>query len=140
MIRLAALFLLASAAIAPAQSVIDGLRGQYGSASDPATSCAQNPHQLDFIANPPHALFLWDKPWTDKDGNTISEKRFDLMGADANSLTLRLEGDPARTASGGRPTWILRQTTSPDGYCWGRADWPLVHCEDQQLRCEKATS
>ncbi len=30
--------------------------GQYGSANDPETSCAVNPHQLDFMASPPHAL------------------------------------------------------------------------------------
>ena len=26
------------------------------------------------------------------------------------------------------------------GYCWGRADWPVVRCEDAQLRCDSSIS
>lgn len=140
MIRLAALFLLASLTQAAAQDVLDSLRGQYGSATDPATSCAANPHQLDFMARPPHALFNWAKPWTDADANLISHRRYDLLSTQNSTLILRLEGDSHQTADGSHPIWILRPTTQPEGYCWGRTDWPSVHCEDQQLRCDKATS
>jgi len=136
MIRLGLLFLLASLTAAAAQ----GFDGPYGSASDPATSCAANPHQLGFIANPPHAILQWDHPWTDAEGNTVTDRRYDLLGQTATTLTLRLEGDSARTATGARPTWILRLTQEPEGYCWGRQDWPSVHCENQQLVCQKATS
>lgn len=134
------MFLFASLLPAAAQEVVDSLRGDYGSASDPATSCAANPHHLDFMAQPPHALFDWTRPWTDNDGFPVSHRRYDILDLSETTLTLRREGDTARTADGGRPIWILRQTTSPEGYCWGRADWPSVHCEDQQVRCDKATS
>jgi hypothetical protein len=140
MIRLCTLFLLASLSSASAQGVFDRLLGQYGSASDPSTSCASNPHELSFEAQPPHANFTWTEAWTDVDGRTVSHKRYDMLDYDDSSLTLRLEGDSSRTADGGRPIWILRLTTAPEGYCWGRADWPSVHCENQQVRCEKATS
>ena len=140
MIRLSALFLLASLTAAPAQDFLDALRGQYGSATDPATSCAADPHQLDFMAQPPHALFNWAQPWTDADGNTVIDERYDMLNVTDNTLILRLEGDTRHTATGDHPIWILRQTTEPQGYCWGRTDWPSVHCENQQVRCEKATS
>lgn len=92
------------------------------------------------MAQPPHALFNWTRPWVDPDGTQISDQRYDLLTTQDNTLILRLEGDTHRTASGDRPIWILRQTSQPEGYCWGRTDWPAVHCENQQLRCEKATS
>lgn len=136
MIRLCLLLLLAGLGPATAQS----FEGPFGSASDPATSCAANPHVLRFVANPPHAILQWDHAWTDAAGNTLTGRRYDLLGQTATTLTLRLEGDSTRTASGARPTWILRLTQEPEGYCWGRSDWPLVHCENQQLTCQKATS
>lgn len=140
MILLAALILCAGIAPAAAQSVFDSLTGSYGSASDTATSCAENPHRLEFMADPPHALFSWDKPWADSDGQMIQGERYDLLDHSDTTLALRREGDPARTSDGRRPTWILRLTATPDGYCWGRTDWPLVRCEDQQLRCDKPVS
>ena len=140
MIRLASLLLLASLTQAAAQDVLDALRGQYGSASDPATSCAADPHQLDFMPSPPHAMFNWSKPWADENGRMISDQRYDLLSVQDNALILRLEGDPRRTADGSHPIWILRRTSQPEGYCWGRTDWPSVHCENQQLRCDSATS
>lgn len=140
MIRLGTLVFLLTFGAAQAQDVFSTLRGQYGSASDPATSCAANPHELDFIAQPPHAIFVWSQPWTDADGTSVSDRRYDLLDYSDTTLTLRLEGDTRRTDTGDRPIWILRQTTEPEGYCWGRSDWPSVHCEDQQVRCDKATS
>ena len=140
MIRIAALILLSSLAPAAADGVMDSFRGQYGSASDPATSCATNPHNLDFMAQPPHALFNWAKPWTDEAGQTISGQRYDLLSTQDNTLILRLEGDTRRTATGDRPIWMLRKTSQPQGYCWGRTDWPAVHCENQQVRCDNPTS
>jgi hypothetical protein len=136
MIRMTLLFLLTSAATAQAQDIFDSLRGQYGSATDPATSCASNPHDLNFMANPPHALFTWDKPRADG----AVDQRYDLLNHSPTTLTLRLEGDTRRTDAGAPPIWILRLTSQPQGYCWGRADWPDVHCEDQQVRCDRATS
>jgi hypothetical protein len=140
MIRMSFLVLCASLMPASAEDVFDALRGDYGSVSDPVTSCATNPHTLDFMAQPPHAMFDWTKPWTDRDGFPVSHLRYDILGHSDNTLTLRREGDSARTADGGRPIRILRRTSSPEGYCWGRTDWPLVHCEDQQVRCDKPTS
>lgn len=113
--------------------------GTYGSATDPATSCAANPHRLEFMARPPHAFLTWDKPWTGPDGREVTHRRFDLEAMDDRMLTLEEEGG-ARLADGSRPVWFLRLTDSPKGYCWGRADWPSVRCENQQLLCAAATS
>ena len=134
------LALLALTSAAPAQTVLDGFRGQYGSATDAATSCAVNPHQLDFMTQPPHALFSWVKPKGNATGASGLTERYDLLDFDDNSLTLRQDGGVPRTTDGSRPIWILRLTDTPLGYCWGRSDWPSVHCEDQQLRCDSASS
>ena len=133
---LALLFLLA--APAQAQSVFDRAAGLYGDATDPALSCAANPHELSFIDSPPHAFFTWAEPAPDAQGRMRSVDRYDLEGVTDNALFLELEGSPERTADGRRPVWILRLTV--DGYCWGRQDWPLIRCERPQLRCDQPVS
>ncbi|NBZ86573.1 hypothetical protein [Stagnihabitans tardus] len=136
MIRLALLAFLPSLSAAQAQ---ESFVGQYGSASDPATSCATNPHTIEFMAQPPHAFLTWDHPYIDAAGAEVQGRRFDLEAMGDTMLTLREEGG-ARLPDGSRPTWFLRLTENPKGYCWGRADWPVVRCEDQQVLCTEATS
>jgi hypothetical protein len=113
--------------------------GVYGSASDPATSCATNPHSIEFMAQPPHAFLTWDHPFVDAQGAEVAGRRFDLEAMDDRMLTLKEEGG-TRLPDGARPTWFLRLTDTPRGYCWGRADWPVVRCEDSQVLCTEATS
>ena len=122
------------------QDLMATLPGSYGSASDPAGSCATNPHRLSFLTRPPHLMLTWPAPWTDAGGNTRFSRRYDLLAVGSDTLTLRWEADPERLGNGRRPIWILRRTTNPEGYCWGREDWPAVRCEDQQLRCDTPTS
>jgi hypothetical protein len=139
MLRLA--FLLSFLpSLALAQDLVTTMRGTYGSATDPAGSCASNPHQLDFLASPPHLFLMWKAPWTDASGQTQYDRRYDILGMDDSTFTLRWEDDPTLTEDGGRPVWILRHTTQPEGYCWGRSDWPMMRCEDQQLRCDAPVS
>jgi hypothetical protein len=139
MLRIA-FFLALIPTFAAAQDLTDTMRGLYGSASDPAGSCQSNPHRLDFMSNPPHLLLMWKAPWTDATGATQYDRRYDLLGSDAGTFTLRWEDDPSRTDTGGHPIWILRHTSQPEGYCWGRTDWPQMRCEDQQLRCDAPVS
>jgi hypothetical protein len=129
------LVLLASPALADETA----FTGTYGSASDPATSCAANPHTIEFMAQPPHAFLTWDHPFVDANGAEVAAKRYDLEAMDDKMLTLQQEGG-TRLPDGSRPTWFLRLTDAPRGYCWGRADWPVVRCEDQQVLCTEATS
>lgn len=124
------LLLLASPALADET----GFAGPFGSASDPETSCAANPHSITFMTQPPHAFLEWEHPFIDASGQSVALRRFDLEAASPDMLTLREEGGE-RLADGSRPTWFLRLTENPKGYCWGRADWPMVRCEDQQLLC-----
>ena len=134
-----ALCLICLAHASCAQQVFDAARGQYGSASDPATSCAANPHQLDFEASPPHANMTWDRPKSGPPGQTRTHERYDIEAYDATTMTLREEGDYRPDPQGGR-IWVLQLTQTPPGYCWRRPDWPQVRCQDQQLACENATS
>jgi hypothetical protein len=130
-IWLICLLLVAKPAVA--QSVTERAAGLYGSATDPEQSCAVNPHELSFIDTPPHALFRWRVPRPDRDGRMSIEETYDLRGADAAALTLLREGDAPLAATGRRPVWLLRFTEQ--GYCWGRADWPLVRCIEPAVRC-----
>ncbi|MBI1220357.1 MAG: hypothetical protein GC186_17620 [Rhodobacteraceae bacterium] len=135
MTRIAFCLALLLAAPAGAQTVFDRAVGLYGSAVNPAESCTQNPHRLDFMAAPPHALFHWAHPAPDASGQMRDRERYDILDYDDGSITLRREGDPQVTADGHLPIWILRLTSTPAGYCWGRTDWPSVRCERQAVRC-----
>jgi hypothetical protein len=111
---------------ATAETIFDRAAGLYGSATDPLQSCDANPHELSFIANPPHAVFRWQSPRPDVDGYMSTEDTYDLRGAGDATLDLQREGDAPLAATGHRPTWILRLT--PEGYCMGRSDWSPVRC------------
>ena len=63
---------------ADGQAFFGAAHGQYGSATDRATSCAANPHQLDFMANPPHAMLNWEKRKDDGVGRSRSFERYDI--------------------------------------------------------------
>jgi hypothetical protein len=118
---------------AAAETIFDRAAGLYGSASDPLQSCEINPHEVFFISKPPHAVFRWQSPRPDADGNMSSEDTYDLRGMGDATLDLQREGDAPLAATGQRPTWILRLT--PEGYCMGRSDWPLVRCVNAAIRC-----
>jgi hypothetical protein len=117
---------------------IETLAGYYGDATDPALSCATNPHELSFIDYPPHAFLTWSKPAPDAAGRMRTGERYDLLSVGEGELLLRLEGEDQRTDAGGVPVWIMRFTAV--GYCWGRTDWPVVRCERPQVRCESPVS
>jgi hypothetical protein len=131
-LRLAVLA-LALATPLSAETALDRAPGLYGSASNPAESCTTNPHELSFIESPPHALFRWSLPRPDRSGRMSGQDTYDLRGADDTTLTLQREGDAPLPETGRRPTWIFRLTET--GYCWGRADWPLVRCVEPAIRC-----
>jgi hypothetical protein len=117
-----------------AQTALDLAPGRYGSTTNPLESCTTNPHELSFITSPPHAILRWSLPRPDRDGRLSLEETYDLRGADDSSLTLQREGDARLAGTGSRPVWILRLTQT--GYCWGRADWPLVRCVEPAIRCD----
>ena len=134
------LALICLAHAAPAQALFDAARGQYGSATDPATSCAANPHEMDFEPSPPHLNLTWNSLKEGPAGRPRAHERYDIEGFDDSTMTLRQEGDYRPDPDGLGPFWVLQFTGTPPGYCWRRPDWPSVRCEDQQLRCENATS
>lgn len=123
---------------ATAQTAMDSLPGIYGSASDPALSCAANPHLLDVTGPRPHVELTWEHPAEDPEAGVTLHSRYDVLTADAGSISLRREGSTLRADGGGPVIWLLRPTAAPDGYCWGRADRPIVYCERQQIRCGDA--
>ncbi|WP_156790627.1 hypothetical protein [Rhodobacter ferrooxidans] len=130
---------LCLASPATAQTVFERAAGTYGSASDPALSCASNPHTLSFEQSPPHAIFRWNVPRPDPDGRISHEDIFDLRGSTDTTLSMQREGEARLPETGRRPTWILRLTANPAGYCWGRQDWPLVRCVNPAVRCDSET-
>ena len=135
---LLALWLIAGAAPAAAQSAMDVAPGLYGSATDPSLSCTANPHRLEVTGPRPHVELSWDQPAQDPEAGATFHARYDVMGADQGSITLRCEGSNLRADDGGPVIWFLRLTAAPDGYCWGRADRSIVYCERPQIRCSDA--
>jgi hypothetical protein len=132
----AVLLALTLATPAAAQCVFDRADGLFGSAINPAQSCTTNPHTLSFIESPPHAVFRWQNPRPDGTGHMSQQDTYDLRDHSDSTLTMLREGDPPLPETGHRPVWILRFTSNPDGYCWGRSDWSPVRCVDPNLRCD----
>ena len=116
------------------------LEGLFGSASDPAASCAANPHDLTIIDNRPHLARTWKAPVTGSAGSPRLREVYDLDSFDGTALTLSQEGEYHADPGGEGGVWVMQFTQDPPGYCWRRPGWPQVRCEDQQLRCENATS
>jgi hypothetical protein len=124
--------------LSAAQSVFDGLEGLYGSTTDPAASCAANPHRLTLLASPPHVLLTWKEAVDDPEAGWSVSERFDILGSDGGAVILRHEGHALR-GDGGTAFWVMRRTTNPEGYCWGRTDRPTVFCERPQERCDQSS-
>jgi hypothetical protein len=113
--------------------------GTYGSATDPSQSCATNPHVLSFQPSLRHAMFTWSAPRPDSDGNISVEDIYDMRGSTDSTLSMQREGEAPLPETGRRAMWILRLTSNPAGYCWGRQDWPLVRCINAAVRCDSET-
>ena len=137
---LIALALIALGPPAFAQDGYEALDGLFGSASDPAASCAVNPHELDIIDNRPHLARTWKSPVTGSAGGPRLREVYDVEAFDGTAMILSEEGLYHADPDGTGGPWIMQLTQTPPGYCWRRPDWPQVRCEDQQLRCENATS
>ena len=137
--RILILLPLLLAGPAAGQTLFDDAPGQYGSATDSANSCATNPHDLSFMASPPHVILTWSQPQADGTGKPRTLERYDIEDYDATTLTLREEGDFRPDRDGGR-IWVMQMTQNPAGYCWRRPDWPQARCQDQQVLCEKPIS
>ena len=134
-----ALFALASPALG--QAAFDLLQGTFGSASDPAASCAVNPHEVAIIDDRPHLARTWRKPYQGNVGAPRLREVYDLDSAHGTALTLSEEGVYRADSDGQQGgVWVMQFTNTPAGYCWRRPDWLITRCEDQQLRCESATS
>lgn len=118
---------------ATAQMVFDRAPGLYGSATDPFQSCDTNPHTLSFTGRPNHLILRWQSRRPDPEGRMSSEEVYDLRDATDSTLMMQREGDARLPETGQRPLWILRLT--PDGYCMGRSDLPLVRCVNAAIRC-----
>lgn len=132
------LLILASPAMA--QDGFSVLEGLFGSAGDPAASCAANPHELAIIDDRPHLARIWKSPVTGSAGGPRLREVYDVETFAGTALVLSEEGLYHADPEGTGGFWVMQMTQNPPGYCWRRPDWPEVRCQDQQLRCESATS
>jgi hypothetical protein len=130
---LAFLVPLASPAAADALSALTG--GKFG-ATEGLSTCALNPHVFGTIPSPPHVVLTWTIPLSQQGAAPSDRAVYDLLSADGDVLTLRREGENLTGPDGAPAFHLLRRTTNPDGYCWGRTDWPVIRCEEQQVRCD----
>ncbi len=137
MIRALPFLLFAAPALAEG-NLAAKVAGQYGSVDDPAFSCAENPVDLQFTDRPPHGIFTWDTARKIHDDSLAQQAVYDLLGETRLGLLMRLEGETRRTDSGAPVVWVLRPDADFGGFCWGRADWPLVRCISPFRRCNLA--
>ena len=135
-----ALVLIGLCQPALAQEGYEALDGLFGSASDPVASCAANPHELDIIDNRPHLARIWKSEIAGSTGKPRLREVYDVLGFDGTAMMLTEEDIYLADPDGTGGPWVLQFTQTPPGYCLRRPDWPQARCEDQQLRCENATS
>jgi hypothetical protein len=111
----------------------EDMAASYETADGTGNTCRVNPARLSVTRAPDTVIFDWPQPMTVFDGTVRTRVTYDLIGEGPGALALRLQGDTRRTASGAPVTWLLRPR--PDGFCWGRADWPAIRCESAYRRC-----
>ena len=134
-IRMLSIALALALATAPARAdIFDDLSGRFGATFN-AHTCAANPHSVRFDATRSRAQFVWDHPITDFRGEERLEGRYEVLSHDANSITMRIEGETRLTDAGLPAVWIMRRVAALDGYCWGRTDWPAGRCVNVTIRC-----
>lgn len=125
---------LALAAAPASADIFDDLSGNFGATSGPNT-CAANPHHVTFIDGRSRAHFVWDRPIIDFRNEERLEGTYEVLGHDAASVTMRIEGETRLTDAGEPVVWIMRRVDALHGYCWGRTDWPAGRCENVSIRC-----
>ena len=128
---------LVLAAVPSRADIFDDLSGRFGATSNPNT-CARNPHRVRFDAARSRAFFVWDHPITDFRGEERLEGSYEVLGHDADTITMRIEGGTRLTEDGAPAVWIMRRVAALDGYCWGRTDWPAGRCVNVTIRCPEA--
>mgnify|MGYP006188860453 FL=1 len=109
---------------------------RFGSLVNLDSTCARAPHRIRFSPDRSRATFNWAADITSYLGERAREARYTVLGHDDTTITMQLNGEQRRTASGEAVVWILRPITRPEGYCWGRTDWPAGRCAWTQIRCE----
>lgn len=130
--------LILSACPPGAQEILDRAEGLYGIAEEPSASCEVNPHQIEFIADPPRAIFTWNEPIEGYDGALHDRAVYDILAAGSMGPTLALQGETRTTPEGALVAWDMRVAIDGSGYCWHRADWPLLACSRTYMRCDGA--
>ncbi len=109
---------------------------RFGSLASPDSTCARAPHRIRFSPDRSRATFHWAADITSYLGEQNREAGYTVLGYDDTAITMQLDGEQRRTASGEAVVWILRPITRPEGYCWGRTDWPTGRCVGAHIRCE----
>jgi len=131
-IRLVCFVLLAAS---PARAdVFHDLSGRFGKLAGPNT-CAQNPHVVTFSEDRSQAHFVWAAPIIDFRGVSRMGGSYVILSHDDQSVTMRIPEETRLTDTGETVVWIMRRVTEPEGYCWGRTDWPVTRCEQEAVRC-----
>lgn len=134
--RLSLAILILSACPAGAQEILTRATGVYGIAEEPSASCEVNPHRIEFVADPPRAIFTWNEPVRGYDGALRDRVVYDVRSSGTMGPTLALQGETRTTPDGALVVWDMRVAIDGSGYCWHRTDWPLLACTRAYLRCD----
>lgn len=117
--------------------VFDRLTGEFGNLRG-ADTCAANPHRIRFSDDRTQAFFTWQGPMWSYRSLWEREAVYSVLSYDANGVVMRLEHESRLTDAGETVVWIARPIDRPEGYCWGRTDWPSQKCANAHVRCGTA--
>lgn len=131
------LILLLSAAPALAEEdPFFRLSGTFGRPFTADSDCQTNPHTVRFLQGNHRARFEWPNLVEDYEGKPRVFAEYSVQGLDGNGIIMALDGESRLTEAGEPVVWIMRPVARPDGYCWGRTDWPAARCIAVTLRCK----
>ena len=115
--------------------IFDRLTATFGAPDTVGLRCHENPHTITFSADRGRSVFRWSGEIIDYLGGLRIAGEYMVHAHDAASITMQITDEQRRTREGEPVVWILREVTEPDGYCWGRTDWPASRCEGFHKRC-----
>lgn len=131
-----ALALTAVCAGAPVRAdVYDRLSGTFGSAEVEGLRCHENPHTITFTSDRSRAHFRWQSAIIDYLGGLRTEGTYLVRSGSEDGVVMQITDEQRRQRDGQPVVWVMRPLAEPEGYCWGRTDWPAGQCTDRFVRC-----
>lgn len=117
----------------PNSDLFKTVTGKWGWKDSDTSGCATGPHTIAFPSNKT-AIFTHSKSFKSVTGEMTNTSTYDVLYAEANKITMYLQGELRRTEVGDRVLWVLI-LKDPNTYAWRRTDWPATSATKEIGRC-----